>query len=338
MRRAYLAFLPFLSLVAWQCAPAEAPPEGTSRAAIVGGEADPADPAIVLVAMQAGSDGTGGGTCTGAVVSPHVIVTAAHCLDPRVVGADSKPYYVYLGDDLSSKTELAVKSNFVKIAETHFHPEFTPGATTHDIGVVVTAAPLSMTPLRMNRAKLDATAVGTSVRMVGYGVYDQSPDANPDAQAAKHTVSVPITTVDDESLGYADAQHGMCEGDSGGPSLRKRADGSEEIVGVHSFSLDRCRGRAFDTRMDVYAASFVDAFIRRADPDYPLDDGAPDAGAPGDDDGATTTRVAPDATAPASTTGCDVGRGRVPASAWIGAGLLAALAPLRRRRAKGARR
>ena len=289
-----IAGLTLFALCATGCA---APSEGSSektgrtRSALIGGELDTADPAVVLVAMKATN---GGGTCSGVVVSPHVIVTAAHCLDPRIAGADVQPYYVFLGTDLTSKADLALKANYVPIKEVHFDPDFNPGTQTHDVGVVITENELAMTPIQMNRQTLGDDSIGKPVRMVGYGIFDMGADANPNTQAAKHDVSINIASVDAEHMTYTDHTHAMCEGDSGGPSFIKRDDGTEVVVGIHSFVKGTCTaGTGYDTRIDVYAASYIDDFIKKSDPNFHIDVApAPDAGGT-DDAGATSSATTP---------------------------------------------
>lgn len=329
-----LLLVPVLAGV--HCTPApESGREGRARSAIIGGESDKADPAIVLYVMDSPA---GSAICTGAVVSPHVIVTAAHCLDPKVTGNDMKPYYVFLGADLNSAADQAVRSNYVRVAETHFHPDFSlaGNADVNDIGVIITATPLPMTPLKMSRTPMDASMVGTKVRMVGYGVNDL--DGSADAQESKHAVEVAIAAVEPSNLRYDDPHHAMCEGDSGGPSLMKRADGTEVIVGIHSYDRGGCTGQTFDLRADLYT-SYVDDFIKKSDPDFPLDaPQADDAGAEQADAGGSEDPPAAAPAAPAAASSCALVRtsARSDGPALAGVALvLGALASRRRRHAAG---
>src|SRR4051794_37673594 len=61
-------------------------PTGEGDDAIIGGTTDNGDPSVVaLFAHQPGA--TSGSLCTGTVISSTKVLTAAHCVDPRVVGA-----------------------------------------------------------------------------------------------------------------------------------------------------------------------------------------------------------------------------------------------------------
>ena len=52
-------------------------PSGETDAPIIGGVTDTADPAVVLLYANSGS------ICTATVISPTVLLTAAHCVSPR---------------------------------------------------------------------------------------------------------------------------------------------------------------------------------------------------------------------------------------------------------------
>src|SRR6185437_7644129 len=67
------SFLPFVAGALVACAS----PLGSSSSGIVGGELDTQTTGVVMVYIKPTAGGWG--TCSGTVVSPHVVVTAAHC-------------------------------------------------------------------------------------------------------------------------------------------------------------------------------------------------------------------------------------------------------------------
>src|SRR5579871_6615846 len=68
-------------------------PVGATDEPIIGGTSDSSDPAVVLVRA---SSNQSAGLCTGELVSPHVIMTAAHCVSPQTVGSGNS-FDVYFG-------------------------------------------------------------------------------------------------------------------------------------------------------------------------------------------------------------------------------------------------
>jgi hypothetical protein len=65
-------------------------------------------------------------------------------------------------------------------------------------------------------------------------------------------------------IGYGDATHNTCEGDSGGPAFLMR-NGKEVIAGVTSFGDQNCQVGGADTRVDAYWDSFIKPHIQAVD-------------------------------------------------------------------------
>src|SRR5439155_10728910 len=84
----------------------------------------------------------------------------------------------------------------------------------------------------------------------------------------KRVTTTSLSRVSSRLLEFDDTSHNTCEGDSGGPA-QVTVGGLETIVGVTSFgeqSPSYCDGHGFDTRVDIYAADFVQPFIAMYDP------------------------------------------------------------------------
>src|SRR6185295_20195739 len=73
------------------CAPDPSIDVDVHRAPIVNGMVDPGDPAVVALL-----DG-GRAFCTGTLVSPHVVVTAAHCIDVSLGGREPSTLQAFFG-------------------------------------------------------------------------------------------------------------------------------------------------------------------------------------------------------------------------------------------------
>src|SRR5205814_899918 len=93
---------------------------GVNRGAIVGGTKDTADPGVVLIFSQKPGSAQGG-LCTGEVISPHVVLTAAHCLDPAVTGSGVQ-FSIFTGTDLNAQAND--NSLWIDVASTDPNPDF----------------------------------------------------------------------------------------------------------------------------------------------------------------------------------------------------------------------
>ena len=254
---------------------------------IVGGDLDAVDTSVVMLIIQEAKNPTTSDTCTGTVVSPHVVLTAAHCLDERVIGK-GKSVFAFLGDDSDSASQLGNKANFGYPASVHPHPEFDPATATtttrpaHDVGVLILLDALKVAPIAMHRSALASDAVGRSLHLVGYGLADSADAAS---SGKRRQTDAPLVGFDDEHVWTAPPLHGTCGGDSGGPVLLKEG-GEQVVLGVASWveHVQSCTGKGYATRVDAYAA-WIDAFIRQADPGFlaaddagASEDAAPEAG------------------------------------------------------------
>jgi uncharacterized protein (TIGR03382 family) len=238
-------------------------PVGERRAPIIGGTPDTGDPAVVLVLI--GDPNTGmGAICTGEVVSPHVVLTAGHCVASSSVGA-SQQFQVFLGNNLDTATN---RTQFIQVKEVHAHPDYSNAVFgKNDVGVVITAQALNIAPLPMNRTAIDTGDVGQTVRLIGYGVTSGSDSTGMTAGTKRQTTTT-ISNVTSYLIELGDATNNTCEGDSGGPALMTMG-GVETIIGVTSFGDQGCSAGGADSRVDVYADSFVQPYIDANDPPPP---------------------------------------------------------------------
>jgi hypothetical protein len=253
------------ALVALQlagCAPGGAR-LGAERSAIVGGFADPGDPGVVyLLDDQHGS-------CTAEIVSPHVAVTAAHCV------LEGHAWTLSLGPNAEGPS--------YPVREAHANPGYVAnGDASHDNAVLVLSSPVPVPPLVINRRPLTPDLVGRPVRIIGYGLTSaRANDADHKRQA-----STPLLAIDTAQITVGDAVHAQCNGDSGGAALMTLG-GVEVLVATDSQSANDLNGGCagdLDARIDV-DTRFIDPFIHDNDPGF-LDLWGQDAGASPSDGGA----------------------------------------------------
>jgi secreted trypsin-like serine protease len=241
-----------LSLLLCACTPEG---DGRATAGIIGGDEANNDPAVVLL-VAVPADHATFETCTANVVAPDVLLTAAHCVDPKTHAGYS--FGVFLGADATAYPSAnTLVPKLVPVKSVHIHPDYHAMPPYHaDIAVVVLDTPVTITPLPIGRAPLDPSITGTPARIVGYGevVYKEY-------NAIKHEASTVIGGVDsDDTMTVGDVMHKSCIGDSGGPAL-VMLDGVNTILAIDAYTdVQGCLEPAHYTRTDLYT-QFLDAYI-----------------------------------------------------------------------------
>ncbi len=200
-----------------------------TTAPILGGTRTTGDPAVVALVR---GDAV---VCTGTVVAPGAVVTAAHCVISGE-GALRAPDRIELsGGETPDGQQLAP-------AWVATHPGYHHRYFLEDIAIIGLAEDAVIPPI----APASRAPSGT-LRLVGFGLDEPSGSAG-----VKRTASTPLIGADLFSLVHAPL---TCHGDSGGAVLAW-IDGAERLVGVVSHGPAICgdaQGTAFATRVDVVA-------------------------------------------------------------------------------------
>lgn len=261
------ALCPLLTVsLSLSLAACSAPPPGTATQAIINGTLDDGDPNVVLVFAQVPGQSSGS-LCTGEVISPHVVLTAAHCMAPSTVGAGAQ-FVVFTGTMLPAMGSPPA-DQLLKVTESHYVPTFgynpMTGGDQDDIGVLILAQPTTIAPLPFNHFNLTPSVKGADARIVGYGL-TVGTDTQGTTAGTKHQAPTKLFDYQPQTLTLYDAMHSNCEGDSGGPAL-VMLDGKERIAGVTQVGYVKCpvEMASTDTRVDTYA-SFIDGYVNMFDP------------------------------------------------------------------------
>lgn len=215
--------------------------EQTAEQQIIGGVTDGGDPCVVAVFAHA-PGASSGSLCTGTVIGPHTVLTAAHCVSPAIIGAGQQ-LDILNGTTLTGFVATASSSTW----DMAWNPSNLFGG--HDIGIVHTsgALPLPSCPI-------GATNLAAAITIVGYG-------SNTHTNAGvgtKRTVTTVIDAYNSLLLQIGNSSMQTCHGDSGGPAFQGGAVVAVTSFGSDPSASDVCEGGGFSTRTDA-EASFINA-------------------------------------------------------------------------------
>ena len=246
-------FICALLLAVPGCAPIPEPsPEpATVAQRVVGGTDAPADEAVVaLVARRTRCSGEPLTLlCSGALIAPDVVLTAAHCLN--VFGPEG-PYEVFFGAEVLPEP----RGRFVRVARAVRHPDYVPETHAYDAALLRLATPVDVKPLRLPESSGVSLAPGAEARVLGFG---ETKDAQaPSGRRRQGVLTVTEVLASAFLAGPAPAM--SCVGDSGGPVLV--SDGTGEVLAGITASGDvACRREAFNVRVDALRDTFLQPFL-----------------------------------------------------------------------------
>lgn len=205
----------------------------------------------VVVILKNMPDG-GTGLCSGTMLSPNKVLTAAHCLK----GAESIDILFGTATD---------KFAYVTASSWDIHPSFTRnpnGTLVNDVGIV--HAPVSLPVPNLPILASGAPQIGNRVSIFGYGITAGA--ANDYGQL--HAGSMIIAGVDSNNIyaNYEASSSNVCSGDSGGPLLMQIGI-QQVIVGTTSYGNSaNCLVGETSVFMNLQAPE-IQSFIRSVAPD-----------------------------------------------------------------------
>jgi secreted trypsin-like serine protease len=256
--------------------PATAPAGPTAQASIVGGRAGSITEFPFLSFIEA-HEGKSGFACTGTVVAPRVVLTAAHCVESLDHGGLTPANQYALATGVTSPEE-AQAENIFRITEAHVFPGFDPGTLHGDAGVLILDRPTSA-PVVPLAGPEDAGlyAGGASVELAGWGLTRGNAKEEPSGLRTTSMVVETASFCKANTRGYYSPfsptaqmctldlprkKSGGCFGDSGGPTIGHRPDGTPVQLGIISTGDNSCSTKRPNvmTRTD-FVAGWISEWI-----------------------------------------------------------------------------
>jgi trypsin len=239
-----------------------------ASASIVGGTAATTEEwpwaAFILAADKRGE----GFSCSGTVVAPTVILTAGHCVEDIVTGGrtPSARYTVVTGSrDIRDQTVRQVS----KVIRAIPYPGFNRFKVHGDAGLLILATPTTAPPVALaGPTDVALLAPNTPTWIAGWGLSGKPPrlKLSPILRRGATFVQRRLYCRNHARVYYPFFNYssqlctitppgfaiGTCHGDSGGPALAFREDGTPVQIGVTSLGAADCNTHVPDifTRVD----------------------------------------------------------------------------------------
>jgi trypsin len=255
-----------------------AAPNPTATGSVIGGHNTTIADYPSLAFIE-GVQATAGYACTGTVVAPRIVLTAGHCVEDIESSSIVEPELIAVATGVSNLTKIQ-RTEVSKVEKVLAYPEFDPTQLHGDAGLLILTEPVQAPPIAL-ATSADAALYepGDQLTVAGWGIDNRTTGHAPNQLQA---ATVPIEEASRCKEGtkryypFFDPNRQVCaldaptfhittcHGDSGGPAIARRADGTPVEIGVTSLGDGSCNpaSPAVFTRVDQISSwvqSWIDA-------------------------------------------------------------------------------